>query len=536
MIENPFLTKDIPKEFIIQTPVLCHHILIDGELVKWNGAMQNVISPIFTQKASGEIKTTILGQVPDVDTELSLKALTSAEKAYDNGKGIWPTSTFEARMLCVEHFMVDFVSLKSEIVKLLMWEIGKPLIEAEDEFERTISYVSNTLDYLKSELQNKSKLQYQDGVYAQIKSAPLGVVFCMGPYNYPLNEAFCLLIPALLMGNTCIYKPASHGVLSIAVLLQAFKNTFPKGVVNIIFGRGHNIAAPLMKSGKIDALALIGNSKAANALLGLHPKPNRLKLVLGLEAKNAAVVLADADIDLAVNECVLGSVAFNGQRCTALKIIYVHQSVRAEFNEKFCAKIEALKYGQPWEEGVRLTALPEPDKPKYIQNLIADALSKGAKILNNKGGKQINNFIFPAVLFPVSKTMRVFYEEQFGPVVPIAEFKAVEAVIADIEASNYGQQISLFTTKLETLNPLIRIFSNLVSRVNINSKCQRGPDIYPFVGRKDSAVSTLGVSDALTTFSIKSMVSLKESNNSLELIKAIFKPLKKAISNTKTAF
>lgn len=523
MIENPFLTKDIPEEFKIQVPIFCQNILIDGELVTWNGAMQNVISPVFTQNASGEIKTTILGQIPDVDTELALKALTSAEKAYDKGKGDWPTTTTEARILCVEKFMVDFVSLKSEIVNLLMWEIGKPLLEAEDEFERTISYVNNTLEYLKNELQNKSKLQYHEGVYAQIKSAPLGVVFCMGPYNYPLNEAFCLLIPALLMGNSCIYKPASHGVLSIAILLNAFKKAFPKGVVNIIFGRGHNIAAPLMKSGKIDVLALIGNSKAANALLGLHPKPNRLKLILGLEAKNAAIVLADADVDLAVNECVLGSVAFNGQRCTALKIIYVYQSVRAEFNEKFCAKVEALKFGQPWEDGVRLTALPEPDKPKYIQNLIKDALSKGAKIINKKGGAQIQNFIFPAVLFPVNKSMLVFNEEQFGPVVPIVEFTAIDDVISDIEASNYGQQVSLFTVNLETLNNLIRIFRNLVSRVNINSKCQRGPDIYPFVGRKDSAVSTLGVSDALTTFSIKTMVSLKESNNSSDFIKAIFK-------------
>lgn len=523
MIENPFLAKDIPEEYIIKEPILCKNFLIDGELVTWNGTMQNVISSVFMQDASGNIKTSILGQIPDVDTEFALKALTSAEKAYDNGKGTWPTATIEARILCVEQFMVDFVSLKSKIVNLLMWEIGKPLVEAQDEFERTILYVNNTLDYLKIELQNKSKLQYYDGVFAKVKRAPLGIVFCLGPYNYPLNEAFCLLIPALIMGNTCIYKPASHGVLSIAVLLNAFKNAFPKGVVNIIFGRGQNIATPLMKSGKIDALALIGNSKAANALLGLHPKPNRLKLILGLEAKNAAVVFADADIDLAVNECVLGSVAFNGQRCTALKIIYVHQLVSAEFNKKFCAKIEDLKYGQPWEEGVRLTALPEPDKPKYIQNLIADALSKGAKILNKKGGLQIQNFIFPAVLFPVNKTMRVFNEEQFGPVVPIVEFTDIGDVISDIEASNYGQQVSLFTVNLEILNKLIRIFSNQVSRVNINSKCQRGPDIYPFVGRKDSAVSTLGISDALTTFSIKSMVSLKECNNNSDFIASLFK-------------
>jgi len=523
MIENPFLTKNIPEEFILKAPVLCHTTLIDGELKTWNGTMQKVLSPIFMVDKQGVFNTTVLGEIPDVDTALALEALNAAENAYNKGKGFWPNLSIDERMRCVEKFMVEFKSLKSEIVNLLMWEIGKPLIEAQDEFERTIAYLNNTLNHIKTDLNNAAKFQSHEGVSAKISQAPLGVVFCLGPYNYPLNEAFCLLIPALLMGNTTIYKPANQGVLSIAVLLEAFKKAFPKGVVNIIFGRGHTIAAPIMKTGKIDVLALIGNSKAAHALLGLHPKPNRLKLVLGLEAKNAAVIFADAAIDMAVNECVLGSVAFNGQRCTALKIVYVHQTIRAEFNEKFCAKIEALKFGQPWDFGVRLTALPEPEKPNYIKALITDALSKGAKILNEKGGLQINNFIFPAVLFPVDKTMSIFSEEQFGPLVPIVEFDDIDQVMTYIETSNYGQQVSLFSKNAEQLLPLIKILGNQVSRVNVNSKCQRGPDIYPFVGRKDSAVSTLGVSDALATFSIKTMVACKDSNNKPDFIATIFK-------------
>jgi len=270
-------------------------------------------------------------------------------------------------------------------------------------------------------------------------------------------------------------------------------------------------------------LALIGNSKAANALLGLHPKPNRLKLVLGLEAKNAAVVFADADVALAVKECVLGSMAFNGQRCTAIKILFVHKSIIKAFNKKFIELIEDLKYGLPWEDGVRLTPLPEPNKPKFIKELIKDATLKGAKILNEKGGQNFQNFVFPAVLFPVNSKMRIFNEEQFGPVVPIVSFDKIDEVIKAVENSNYGQQISLFSKNIEKLKPYINIFGNQVSRVNINSKCQRGPDILPFVGRKDSAVSTLGVIDALKTFSLQTILASKEQNNSKESIKKIFK-------------
>ncbi len=159
------------------------------------------------------------------------------------------------------------------------------------------------------------------------------------------------------MGNPVIFKPAKHGVLLISPLLEAFRNSFPKGAINIVYGRGREVASPIMKSGKVDILALIGNSKSAIALQDQHPNKNRLRFILGLEAKNPAIVLPDADLDLAIQECIAGSLSFNGQRCTALKIIYVHESIAAEFNKRFAAKVDALAFGNPWEKGVFLTPL-----------------------------------------------------------------------------------------------------------------------------------------------------------------------------------
>ena len=120
------------------------------------------------------------------------------------------------------------------------------------------------------------------------------------------------------MGNTAIFKPAKHGVLLISPLMEAFQKCFPKGVVNILYGRGRVLATPIMESGKVNVLALIGHSSSANALQERHPKKNRLRLVLGLEAKNPAIVMPDCDLELAVSECVAGALSFNGQRCTAL--------------------------------------------------------------------------------------------------------------------------------------------------------------------------------------------------------------------------
>ena len=510
--------KDIPKEFKIDALVHQNTYLIDGELKEWKGKKANVFSTISSTK---EYQPTLLGTVPDLGEEEGLEALKSAEKAYYRGQGLWPTMKVQSRIAAMEKFVSQMKTKREEVVKLLMWEIGKSLPDSQKEFDRTVEYIYDTIEDYKKMDRNSAKFEKNSGVYAHIRRGPLGVVFCLGQYNYPLNETFTLLIPALIMGNTAIFKPAKLGVLLLSPLLEAFQNSFPAGVVNIIFGRGRTLVTPIMKTGKVDILALIGNSKSANAIQANHPNKNRLRLVLGLEAKNPAIVLPDADLDLAISECIVGTTSFNGQRCTALKVVYVHEAIVDEFNKRFSAKVDALKFGNPWETGVLLTPLPEPEKPTYIQELIDDAKSKGAKIMNENGGKTTENYIFPAVLYPVSKEMRVFDEEQFGPVIPILSFKDIQEPLNDMAESNYGQQVSVFGSDVKILAPLIDTLVNLVCRVNLNSSCQRGPDVYPFTGRKDSAVATLSVYDALRSFSIRTFVASKDSSYNNKILQEL---------------
>ncbi|NNL60338.1 MAG: NADP-dependent glyceraldehyde-3-phosphate dehydrogenase [Flavobacteriaceae bacterium] len=510
-------TQNIPKEFQIENTLEQKHYLVNGELIKWDGKKADVFSPIRTIDNSGIEGPTRLGSTPELGEEEAMAALEAATKAYNKGQGLWPTMKVADRIACMETFVEKMKTKRDEVVKLLMWEICKSYPDAQKEFDRTVEYIYDTIEDYKQMDRNSAKFQKDSGIHAHIRRGPLGVVLCLGPYNYPLNETFCLLIPALIMGNTTIFKPAKYGVLLIAPLMEAFQESFPKGVVNILFGRGRVVASPIMKTGKVDVLALIGHSSSANALQSLHPKPNRLRLVFGLEAKNPAIVLPDADLDLTIDECIAGSMSFNGQRCTALKIIYVHDSIVDEFNKRFAERVDSLKFGLPWEDGVKLTPLPEPGKPDYITDLIADAQSKGADILNAKGGEKTANFCFPAVLYPVNKDMKVYHEEQFGPVTPVIAFKDIDEPLDDMAESNYGQQVSLFGKDISTLSPLIDTLANLVCRVNLNSSCQRGPDVYPFTGRKDSAVSTLSVHDALRSFSIRTFLASKDNayNNAI---------------------
>ena len=447
----------IPNEFKVDKIDFSKY-LVDGELKNWDGPRSDVFSSIMNENN----EPTLLGSIPDMSSESALEALESAKKAFGRGQGKWPTMKVYDRLKCMKRFADKMSKHRDIIVKLLMWEIGKTLADSEKEFDRTVDYIYDTIEEYKKIDRSSAKFEKDSGIHAHIRRGPLGVVLCLGPYNYPLNETFCLLIPAIIMGNVTIFKPAKHGVLLITPLLNAFKECFPPGVVNILFGRGRKICPPIMQSGFVDVLALIGHSSSAVSLQDEHPNKNRLRLVLGLEAKNPAIVLPGADLNLAIKECISGTLSYNGQRCTALKVLYVHESIVDDFNKLFSKAVDELKFGLPWEKDVFLTPLPEPGKPKYIQELIDDAKSKGADVINQKGGEMSNNYCYPAVLYPVNQDMRVYEEEQFGPVIPIIPFKEISEPLDDMAKSEYGQQVSLFGNDTKKIGPLIDILVNLV--------------------------------------------------------------------------
>lgn len=302
--------------------------------------------------------------------------------------------------------------------------------------------------------------------------------------------------------------------------------------MNTIYGKGRKVIPPLMASGKIDILAFIGTSGVADQLKKQHPKPHRLRCVLGLEAKNAAIILPDADLNLTIKECILGTLAFNGQRCTALKILFVHSHILKSFLDRFAQAVGELKFGMPWEDNVFITPLPEPAKPRYLSELVEDAQRFGAEIINQAGGAVNKTLFYPAVLYPVNSKMRVYSEEQFGPVIPVLPFDDIERPIRYIVESNYGQQLSVFGTEADVIADLIDPLVNQVCRVNINSQCQRGPDTFPFTGRKDSAEGTLSVSDGLRVFSIRTLVAAKESESNKAILRKIVRARKSTFLST----
>jgi len=489
---------------------------IAGKRTPWTGDITEVTSPIVDENGA-RIQ---IGKVASLTPTEAVEAVEAAAAAWDKGQGEWPQMSFASRIAAVEKFLSLLQPVRDDIVNALQWEICKNSADAATEFDRTLTFARAVIEKLSGsdETEQFGSWTTISGVRGRVRRGPVGVTLMLAPFNYPLNEMYAMMIPALLMGNTIVLKLPAVGGLAHILTVNALMEALPAGVVNFVTGSGRKTMGPIMASGLVDCIGFIGGAKATDALIKEHPNPHRLKVFSQLEGKNIACVLPDADLDVTAKQIVLGGLSFNGQRCTALKLIMVHDSIAEALAEKVVAGVKALKKGLPWE-AANITPLPEPTKPDYLTGLIEDAVSKGAKVLNevDAGGKRDHALFMPAVLGQVTSQMRIFREEQFGPVVPIAPFSNVSEVVAAAKESWNGQQFSIFTKDGSKAAPLIDALSTIVGRININAQCSRGPDAFPFSGRRSSAMGTMSISEALRAFSIEVLLAFPDTDVNREV-------------------
>jgi len=487
-------------------------LLLDGKLERWDGPSQTIRSAVETRDAAGRLHPIELGPAASPSAAEGLRAVETAVRAWQGGRGDWPRASVSHRVACTRDFVERARPLRESVARALMWEVGKPYADCLVEFDRTLQYVEDTLETLQGLERDNGPAVAAGGFAARIRRAPLGVALCMGPYNYAVNEVYTTVIPALVMGNPVVIKTPRYGILANALLAPALAASYPPGVVSMITGDGPTVIGPIVESGKLDVLALIGSARTAAVLLRQHPKPYRLRTILGMGAKNPAIVLKDADLDLAAKEIVSGGLTFNGQRCTALKHVLVEAAVAEALVERLASRIAALRIGMPWQEGVTITPLPDAEHVAFLAGLVHDAVKHGARVVNPGGGEHAGKLFRPALVHPVPPAALLYTKEQFGPIVPVSPIESPDAALDVVARSEVGQQASIFGRDPATVGRLVDHLANLVCRVNLNTQCRRGPDVYPFAGRKDSAVGTLSVYDALRSFSIRSMVAAPDKD------------------------
>jgi len=187
---------DIPEAHLRDIPFIQTGYLVNGEIQVWGGPRQEVLSPVWVANDNGP-KPFPIGEYPLLTEVQALQALDASVTAYDHGRGLWPTLSVAERIDHMQRFVFRMIEAKDRVVRFLMWEVGKSLQDSLKEFDRTIQYINDSLAALKDLDRNSSRFTIEEGIIGQIRRAPLGVVLCMGPFNYPLNETFTTLIPAL---------------------------------------------------------------------------------------------------------------------------------------------------------------------------------------------------------------------------------------------------------------------------------------------------------------------------------------------------
>lgn len=429
---------------------------------------------------------TIIGQVQAMTREEIDDAIGKAKRAQK----LWADQTVRERGEYLYRWIQELLTAKEEIAETIMKEVGKSYNDSVKEVERTTDYIRYTIEeayHMHGEsILGENFVGGTRSKIALIHRVPLGVVLAISPFNYPVNLSAAKIAPALIGGNAVVFKPATQGAISGIKMVEALHRAgLPKGVLNLISGRGSVIGDYLVMHPDINMISFTGGTKN-----GYHiaERAKMIPLVMELGGKDPAIVREDADLEFASKQIISGAYSYSGQRCTAIKRVLVHASVADELVKLLKEEVENLTVGSPTENSI-IVPLIDSASADYVQTLIDDALEKGAKLI--AGNKRENNLIYPTLLDEVTTDMQVAWQEPFGPVLPIIRVKSDEEAVRLANESEFGLQASIFTTDIN--RALLMAPKLETGAVQINGRTERGPDHFPFIGVKGSGTGTQGI-------------------------------------------
>ncbi len=391
---------------------------------------------------------------------------------------------------------------KDEYSRLMVREMGKPISEALAEVEKCAwtaeVFAENAVEWLAPES------IVADGLEHQVSYEPLGVILSIMPWNFPFWQALRFAIPTTLAGNVSILKHSNTVPgCAMAIRFAFMKAGFPKDVFRTIIA-GHDDVAPLLNSDLIKGVSLTG-STAAGSMVASSAGQGLKKVVLELGGSDPFIVMADADIEKAAGNAVIGRMMNNGQSCIAAKRFIVHESVLKSFSTLFAEKVSALKVGDPMSPETQIGPIVDQHALEEVDGQVRDAVEKGASILAGGNIRQGTGFFYmPTVIGNVDLDMRVMKEEVFGPVAPIISFKDDDEAIKIANMTEFGLGGSVWTSDLDNGK---RIASRIeAGTVFINSITKSDPRV-PFGGIKKS-----GIGRELGKFGIREFTNIKSLN------------------------
>jgi len=401
------------------------------------------------------------------------------------------------------HLAADWIREHEHyLTTLLILEIGKSVAEAKDEILRSadmIDYFSHEgLHLTGEELSGEAFPGYDQTKMAIVERIPLGVVLAIAPFNYPVNLSVSKIAPALITGNAVVFKPPTQGSISSLHLTEIFRIAgVPDGVIVTLTGGGSEIGDYLCTHKNIDLVTFTGSSQVGKSIA---EKIGMIPILFECGGNNPAIVLPDADMPSITVEIVKGAFSYQGQRCTAIKYVLGLEPTIDKLIPMVVEKTkELIKKGDPRNPENNLGPVISDAAAAEIEKRIMMAKADGARIVY--GGNRDGRYIEPTILENVKPTMEVIHTETFGPVVSFIRVKSVDEAIKIINESSYGLQASIFTSDEGAGIKLAQQID--VGTVQINSKPQRGPDHFPFLGIKGSGAGVQGIRytlEAMTRF------------------------------------
>lgn len=388
---------------------------------------------------------------------------------------------------------------KPRLAGLITQEMGKPIVEAEAEIEKCAwncaYYAEEAPRFLADEYIATSASE------SFVAYEPIGVVLAVMPWNFPFWQVFRFAAPALMAGNTAVLKHASNVSLCALAIEEVFHAAgFPDGAFQTLLvssGKVGNIIADR----RIAAITLTGSDIAGSAVAGAAGKALK-KTVLELGGSDPFIVLADADLDAAVDFAVRARYQNAGQSCIAAKRFIIEESIAESFEQRFAAAVARLQVGDPMQRETQIGPMVRADLCDDIDQQVQKSVQMGARVL--VGGERLARpgfYYAPTVLSQVTDTMPVFREETFGPVAAVIRARDAEHAIAIANDSDFGLGGNLWTTDIERGKALARRIES--GAVFINGMTSSDPRL-PFGGVKRS-----GYGRELSSFGIREFVNIQ---------------------------
>lgn len=421
-----------------QAMSLISQAFINGEFTDASdGGTYDTINP-----ATGELLVaTAACTEADVD-----RAVCAARASFESG--VWSDQSPAARKAVLKKLAALIMENHEELALMESLNVGKPIQDALNVdipgSAGCFEWYAEAIDKLYGEVAPTDNQNI-----ATITREPVGVVAAVVPWNFPLDIAAWKLAPALISGNSVVLKPAEQSPLTALKLAELAKHAgIPDGVLNVVTGHGHIVGKALGLHNEVDCLAFTGSTQVGKLFMGYSAESNLKAIWPETGGKSPNLIFADCDLDVAVEHAAMGIFFNQGEVCSANSRILIESSIKAQFIEKFVAKAQSMKVGDPLDADTQVGALIDMNHAMNVRRCIQQANAEGATLLTGGVGDETTAAVAPTIFDDVSADMSIAKDEVFGPVAALISFETEAEAIAIANDSIYGLAASLWTTNL----------------------------------------------------------------------------------------